>query len=73
MTPQEIKTQAVIQQLKHMEVDGETMQHILKQVGMDEQMLRQLMMSMPMNQVEDLIEERKELNRLTKPVVVYLV
>lgn len=73
MTPQEIKTQAVIQQLKHMEVDGETMQYILKQVGMDEQMLRQLMMSMPMNQVEDLIEERKELNRLTKPVVVYLV
>ena len=62
MTPQEIKSQAVIQQLKHMEVDGETMQHILKQVGMDEQMLRQLMMSMPMNQVEDLIEERKELN-----------
>lgn len=73
MTPQEIKSQAVIQLLKHMEVDGETMQHILKQVGMDEQMLRQLMMSMPMNQVEDLIEERKELNRLTKPVVVYLV
>ena len=73
MTPQEIKTQAVIQQLKHMEVDGETMQHILKQVGMDEQMLRQLMMTMPMNQVEDLMEERKELNRLTKPVVVYLV
>ena len=62
MTPQEIKSQAIIQQLKHMEVDGETMQHILKQVGMDEQMLRQLMMSMPMNQVEDLIEERKELN-----------
>jgi hypothetical protein len=73
MTPQEIKTQAVIQQLKHMEVDGETMHYILKQVGMDEQMLRQLMMSMPMNQVEDLMEERKELNRLTKPVVVYLV
>lgn len=73
MTPQEFRTTAVIQQLKHMEVDGETMQHILKQVGMDEQMLRQLMMSMPMNQVEDLIEERKELNRLTKPVVVYLV
>ena len=73
MTPQEFRTTAVIQQLKQMEVDGETMQHILKQVGMDEQMLRQLMMTMPMNQVEDLMEERKELNRLTKPVVVYLV
>lgn len=73
MTPQEFRTTAVIQQLKQMEVDGEIMQHILKQVGMNEQMLRQLMMTMPMNQVEDLIEERKELNRLTKPVVVYLV
>ena len=73
MTPQEFRTTAVIQQLKQMEVDGETMQCILKQVGMDEQMLRQLMMTMPMNQVEDLMEERKELNRLTKPVVVYLV
>ena len=73
MTPQEFRTTAVIQQLKQMEVDGETMQYILKQVGMDEQMLRQLMMTMPMNQVEDLMEERKELNRLTKPVVVYLV
>jgi len=72
MEAQEFRTQAVIQQLKQMEVDGETMQYILEQVGMDEQMLRQLVMTMPMNQVEDLMEERKELNRLTKPVVVYL-
>jgi len=72
MEAQELRTQAVIQQLKQMEVDGETMQYILEQVGMDEQMLRQLVMTMPMNQVEDLMEERKELNRLTKPVVVYL-
>lgn len=60
MTPQEFRTTAVIQQLKQMEVDGETMQYILQQVGMDEQMLRQLMMSMPMYQVESLMVERKE-------------
>lgn len=63
MTPQEFRTTAVIQQLKQMEVDGETMQYILQQVGMDEQMLRQLMMSMPMYQVESLMVERKEHNK----------
>jgi len=32
----------IISQLKEIEVDGETMEYILKQVGMDEQMLKQL-------------------------------
>ena len=57
----EIKTKIVIAQLKSMEVDGETMQYILKQVGMEWQMLRQLMLTMPMEQVEYLIEEKKDL------------
>ena len=61
MTTNEIKTQSVIQQLKTMDVDGETMQYILKQVGMEWQMLRQLMMTMPIEQVEYLMEERKDL------------
>ena len=61
MTTQEIKTQAVIQQLKHMDVDGETMQYILEEVGMEWQMLRQLMLTMPIEMVEYLMEERKEL------------
>lgn len=61
MTPQEIKTRSVIYQLKAMEVDGETMQYILEQVGMEWQMLRQLVLTMPIEQVEYLMEERKEL------------
>jgi len=44
------------------DVDGETMQHILQKVGMEWQMLRQLMLTMPLEQVEYLIEERKDLN-----------
>jgi hypothetical protein len=44
-------------------VDGETMQYILERVGMDWQMLRQLILTMPLEQVEYLIEERKELNK----------
>jgi hypothetical protein len=44
------------------DVDGETMQYILKEVGMEWQMLRQLMLTMPIEQVEYLMEERKDLN-----------
>ena len=48
----------IIQMLSEMDIDGETMQYIIKQVGMEEQMLRQLMLTMPLDQVEYLIEER---------------
>jgi hypothetical protein len=43
------------------DVDGETMQCILQKLGMDWQMLRQLMLTMPIEQVEYLLEERKDL------------
>ena len=42
-------------------VDGETMQYILERVGMKDQMLRQLMMSQPFDEVEYVWEERKNL------------
>lgn len=32
----------IIDMLKHMDIDGETMQYILEEVGMEEQMLKQL-------------------------------
>lgn len=41
-------------------VDGETMQYILKEVGMEDQMLRQLIMTQPIEEVRYLIEEREE-------------
>lgn len=42
-------------------VDGETMQYILEQVGMQDQMLRQLMMSQPIDEVRYIFDEREEL------------
>lgn len=57
-----MKTQEVIKALKAMEVDGETMQHILKEVAMEEQMHRQLVLSFPKEQTEALLEELAELN-----------
>jgi len=55
-----MNTDQVIKLLE--DVDGETMQYILKEVGMEWQMLRQLMLTMPIEQVEYLMEERKDLN-----------
>lgn len=53
--------ETVIDMLKNIEVDGETTQHILSKTGMEWQMLRQLIMTLPLEQVEYLIEERKDL------------
>ena len=57
----EFKTNFIIQFLKEMDVDGETMQYILEQVGMEEQMLRQLVMSADNVYLRDLIKEKAEL------------
>jgi hypothetical protein len=51
----------IIGVLKHMDVDGETMEHIIRSVGMEEQMLRQLIMThTPYHQIEDFISERRQ-------------
>jgi hypothetical protein len=52
----------IIAKLKVIDVDGETMQYILEQVGMSDQMLRQLVMSKPESDTKDLLEEKMELN-----------
>ena len=50
----------IIQELKSIEVDGETMEYIIKEVGMEYQMLRQLMLTLPIEEIENLVEECKE-------------
>ena len=57
----QLKVQQVIETLREIEVDGETMQYILEEVDMEWQMLRQLMLSMPIEQVKYLMEEREDL------------
>jgi hypothetical protein len=49
--------QNVISTLKGIDIDGETMQYILKEVGMEEQMLRQLVMTSNANALEEVISE----------------
>ena len=52
----------IIAKLKLIDVDGETMQYILEQVGMEEQMLRQLIMSNPESDINDILEEKRILS-----------
>jgi hypothetical protein len=52
----------IINDLKGLDVDGESMQHILKEVGMEDQMHRQLIVShASAESTEALLEELKEL------------
>ena len=52
--------ETIIDMLNHIEVDGETMQYILENVGMEDQMLKQLMVKTSVERLEDLLEMRKE-------------
>jgi len=56
----------IIKKLQTIEVDGETMQYILEKVGMEDQMLRQLVMSQPIGEVDYMYEERKQLEQSYK-------
>jgi hypothetical protein len=60
----ELMINDIISKLRIIGVDGETMQYILKSVGMEDQMLSQLMMSVDLGSVEYQFEERKELERM---------
>ena len=51
----------VISMLRHMDIDGETMQHIIESVGLEDQMTRQLVMISDINYLNDLIEEKNTL------------
>jgi predicted transcriptional regulator len=56
--------ETIIDMLKFIDVDGETMQHIIEEVGMNDQMLRQLIMSNPESEIKDYLEEKITLSDL---------
>jgi hypothetical protein len=58
---EETKINHIISVLKDIDVDGYTMQYIIEQVGMEEQMLRQLVMQAGPEHLRDLIKEKVEL------------
>ena len=57
----------VINMLNNIEVNGETMQYILNKVNMEDQMLRQLIMTTGSDyDIECYMHEREELSHLIK-------
>ena len=56
------RTEQIIQMLKDIDVDGETMEYILEKVAMTNQMLRQLVMNNPQSDIMDLLLEKVELD-----------
>lgn len=48
----------IIDKLNQLEVDGETLEYIIDQVGMKDQILRQLVMNSPKSKIDDLVEEK---------------
>ena len=59
------KIEGIIEELNFLEVDGETMQYILREVGLDDQMLKQLVMSMPL-EAESILKEKQQLEEFNK-------
>jgi hypothetical protein len=52
----------IINQLKEMEIDGERLQYIIEELGMNDQMLRQLILSNPQSDTYDLLQEHIDLS-----------
>ena len=57
-----VNVNRVINILRDIEIDGETMQYIIEKVGMTDQMLRQLIMTNPYTDTSDLLEEKVRLS-----------
>jgi hypothetical protein len=55
-------TEQIIEALNINDIDGETMQYIIEQVCMKDQMLRQLVLTAEQEELTALLEERQELN-----------
>ena len=53
-----------IEDLKRIDIDGETMQYIIEKLGMNDQILRQLILSNPQSDTIDLLNEHIHLNDL---------
>jgi hypothetical protein len=51
----------IILQLKQIEVDGESMEYIIRETGMDVQMLQQLIMGGNVHTIRHFLDERIEL------------
>ena len=55
------KVDTIMSLLSEIEVDGETMQHIIEKVGMEDQMLKQLILTYPANAIQVISHEVEQM------------
>ena len=61
MSGRKIRIEKIICELQTMEIDGETMEYIINEVGMSDQMLKQLYLKKSIEEVKGLLMERVSL------------
>ena len=54
----EEKLSTIIELCNDIDIDGETLEYIIRAIGMEEQIRRQLIMSAEMSAVQELVEEK---------------
>jgi hypothetical protein len=55
------KVETIISLLNEIEVDGETMQYIIEKVGMEDQMLKQLILTYPSQAIQTISDEIEQM------------
>lgn len=62
---QKAKFKIAVQLLKEIDIDGESTQHLLEEICMEDQMLKQLILSRPLDEIANFVEDRMEFERST--------
>jgi hypothetical protein len=57
----EAKLSTIIELCRDIEIDGETTEYVLRAIGMEDQMLRQLVLNADWGKLNYLIEEKRDI------------
>jgi hypothetical protein len=57
----EAKLSTIIELCRDIEIDGETTEYVLRAIGMEDQMLRQLVLNADWDKLNYLIEEKRDI------------
>jgi len=61
MMNKEAKLSTIIELCRDIEIDGETTEYVLRAIGMEDQMLRQLVLNADWDKLNYLIEEKRDI------------
>jgi len=61
MMNKEAKLSTIIELCRDIEIDGETTEYVLRAIGMEDQMLRQLVLNADWGKLNYLIEEKRDI------------